>query len=218
MKALGMIELYGYLPAVEALDAALKAANVTLVDTVCVKGGLVTVLVEGDVGAVKAAMDASAAAAERVGTVISVHVIPRPADEVRKMLQHDRQHPGPTGGPGPSAVQENRKTEIPEAPEEKTSGTQELTEKEAEVPAVSEEKMEEAPEPEAGKAEAAEALEAVQQPEAEELTEEALKGMSVAALRRLARTLEITGMSRQEIKFAKKQELIHAILKFAGKE
>ena len=216
MKALGMIELYGYLPAVEALDAALKAANVTLVDTVCVKGGLVTVLVEGDVGAVKAAMDASAAAAERVGTVISVHVIPRPADEVRKMLQHDRQHPSPTGGPGPSAVQENRKTEIPEAPEEKTSGTQELTEKEAEVPAVSEEKMEE--EPEAGKAEAAEAPEAVQQPEAEELTEEALKGMSVAALRRLARTLEITGMSRQEIKFAKKQELIHAILKFAGKE
>lgn len=216
MKALGMIELYGYLPAVEALDAALKAANVTLVDTVCVKGGLVTVLVEGDVGAVKAAMDASAAAAERVGTVISVHVIPRPADEVRKMLQHDRQHPGPTGGPGPSAVQENRKTEIPEVPEEKTSGTQELTEKEAEVPAVSEEKMEE--EPEAGKAEAAEAPEAVQQPEAEELTEEALKGMSVAALRRLARTLEITGMSRQEIKFAKKQELIHAILKFAGKE
>ena len=216
MKALGMIELYGYLPAVEALDAALKAANVNLVDTVCVKGGLVTVLVEGDVGAAKAAMDASAAAAERVGTVISVHVIPRPADEVRKMLQHDRQHPGPTGGPGPSAVQENRKTEIPEAPEEKTSGTQELTEKEAEVPAVSEEKMEE--EPEAGKAEAAEAPEAVQQPEAEELTEEALKGMSVAALRRLARTLEITGMSRQEIKFAKKQELIHAILKFAGKE
>lgn len=63
MNALGMIETYGYLAAVEALDSALKAANVSLVDVVRVKGGLVTVLIEGDVGAVKAAVDASAAAA-----------------------------------------------------------------------------------------------------------------------------------------------------------
>ena len=70
MNALGMIETYGYLAAVEALDSALKAANVSLVDVVRVKGGLVTVLIEGDVGAVKAAVDASAAAAERVGTVV----------------------------------------------------------------------------------------------------------------------------------------------------
>ena len=66
MNALGMIETYGYLAAVEALDSALKAANVSLVDVTKVKGGLVTVMVEGDVGAVKAAIDASAAAAERV--------------------------------------------------------------------------------------------------------------------------------------------------------
>ena len=66
MKALGMIEVYGYLTAVEALDSALKAANVTRLDVVKVRGGLVTVLVEGDVGAVKAAMDASAAAAEQL--------------------------------------------------------------------------------------------------------------------------------------------------------
>ena len=86
MNALGMIETYGYLAAVEALDSALKAANVSLVNVEKVKGGLVTVLVEGDVGAVKAAMDASAAAAERVGNVVSVHVIPRPHEEVEGIL------------------------------------------------------------------------------------------------------------------------------------
>ena len=86
MNALGMIETYGYLTAVEALDSALKAANVFLVDVVRVRGGLVTVLIEGDVGAVKAAADAAAAAAERVGEVVSVHVIPRPDKDVKSML------------------------------------------------------------------------------------------------------------------------------------
>ena len=71
MKALGMIELYGYLAAVEALDSALKAANVSSLGATKVGGGLVTVMVEGDVGAVKASMDAAASAAERVGEVIS---------------------------------------------------------------------------------------------------------------------------------------------------
>ncbi len=86
MNALGMIETYGYLAAVEALDSALKAANVSLVDVVRVNGGLVTVLIEGDVGAVKAATDAAKTAAKRVGTVVSVHVIPRPAEDVKSML------------------------------------------------------------------------------------------------------------------------------------
>lgn len=89
MKALGMIELYGKVAAVEALDAALKAANVGRLDMIKVGAGLVTVLVTGDVGAVKASMDAAVSAAERVGTVISVHVIPRPADMVMHMLLPD---------------------------------------------------------------------------------------------------------------------------------
>ena len=105
MKALGMIEVYGYLTAVEALDSALKAANVTRLDVVKVRGGLVTVLVEGDVGAVKAAMDASAAAAERIGTVVSVHVIPRPASDVERMLK------GPGGGPKTGAAGDGTGTE-----------------------------------------------------------------------------------------------------------
>ena len=86
MKALGMIELYGYLAAVEALDSALKAANVSSLGATKVGGGLVTVMVRGDVGAVKAATDAGAAAASRVGELVSVHVIPRPHEEIEYIL------------------------------------------------------------------------------------------------------------------------------------
>lgn len=85
-NALGMIETKGLVGAIEAADAMIKAANVTLIGKVLVGGGLVTVMVRGDVGAVKAATDAGAAAAERVGELISVHVIPRPHGEVEMIL------------------------------------------------------------------------------------------------------------------------------------
>lgn len=84
--ALGMIETKGLVGAIEAADAMVKAANVYLVGKEHVGGGLVTVLVRGDVGAVKAATDAGAAAAQRVGELISVHVIPRPHGEVEAIL------------------------------------------------------------------------------------------------------------------------------------
>jgi microcompartment protein CcmL/EutN len=86
LSALGMIETKGLVAAVEAADAMVKAANVWLIGKVHVGGGLVTVMVRGDVGAVKAATDAGAAAAERVGELISVHVIPRPHEEVESIL------------------------------------------------------------------------------------------------------------------------------------
>ena len=86
MHALGMIETKGLVGAVEAADAMVKAANVTLIGKVMVGGGLVTVMVRGDVGAVKAATDAGAAAAGKVGELISVHVIPRPHAEVESIL------------------------------------------------------------------------------------------------------------------------------------
>jgi len=84
--ALGMVETKGLVGSIEAADAMVKAANVTLVGKVHVGGGLVTVFVRGDVGAVKAATDAGAAAAERVGELISVHVIPRPHGDVELIL------------------------------------------------------------------------------------------------------------------------------------
>ena len=88
MEALGMIETKGLVGSVEAADAMVKAANVTLTGKVLVGGGLVTVMVRGDVGAVKAAVDAGAAAAERVGELISIHVIPRPHSDVEMILPH----------------------------------------------------------------------------------------------------------------------------------
>jgi len=87
-NALGMVETRGLVGAIEAADAMVKAANVTLVGKEQVGAGLVTVLVRRDVGAVKAATDAGAAAAENVGELISVHVIPRPHAEVEVILPH----------------------------------------------------------------------------------------------------------------------------------
>lgn len=86
MQALGMIETKGLVGAIEAADAMVKAANVTLVGKEHVGGGLVTVMVRGDVGAVKSATDAGAAAAQKVGNLVSVHVIPRPHNEVEGIL------------------------------------------------------------------------------------------------------------------------------------
>jgi len=85
-QALGMIETKGLVASIEAADAMVKAANVTLIGKVHVGAGLVAVMVRGDTGAVKAAVDAGAAAAQRVGELISVHVIPRPHNEVECIL------------------------------------------------------------------------------------------------------------------------------------
>lgn len=85
-EALGMIETKGLVGSIEAADAMVKAANVTLVGKEYIGAGYVTVMVRGDVGAVKAATDAGAAAARRVGELIAVHVIPRPHTEVEKVL------------------------------------------------------------------------------------------------------------------------------------
>lgn len=85
-EALGMIETKGLVGAIEAADAMVKAANVILVGYEKIGSGLVTVMVRGDVGAVKAAVDAGAVAAKNVGEIVSVHVIPRPHTDVEKIL------------------------------------------------------------------------------------------------------------------------------------
>ncbi len=86
LLALGMVETKGLVGSIEAADAMVKAANVSLIGKVHVGGGLVTVMVRGDVGAVKAATDAGAAAAAKVGELVSVHVIPRPHSDVEYIL------------------------------------------------------------------------------------------------------------------------------------
>ena len=86
LEALGMVETKGLIGSVEAADAMVKAANVVLIGKEMIGAGYVTVMVRGDVGAVKAATDAGAAAARRVGELVSVHVIARPHQEVEKIL------------------------------------------------------------------------------------------------------------------------------------
>ena len=85
-NAIGMIETKGLVGSIEAADAMVKAANVKLLGKEQIGGGYVTVIIEGDVGAVKAATDAGAMAAKRVGELVSVHVIPRPHEELDKIL------------------------------------------------------------------------------------------------------------------------------------
>ncbi len=84
--ALGLIETRGLIGSIEAADAMVKAAKVTLIGKETIGGGYVTVMVRGEVGAVKAAVDAGAAAAKKVGELVSVHVIPRPHSEVEQIL------------------------------------------------------------------------------------------------------------------------------------
>lgn len=86
MEALGMIETRGLTASIEAADAMTKAANVTLVGTEKIGSGLVSVIVRGDVGAVKAAVEAGADAASRLGELVAKHVIPRPHSDVEKIL------------------------------------------------------------------------------------------------------------------------------------
>ncbi|MBK9168281.1 MAG: BMC domain-containing protein [Bryobacterales bacterium] len=86
MEALGLVETKGLVGAIEAADAMVKTANVVVTGKEYIGAGYVTITVRGDVGAVKAATDAGAAAARRVGELVSVHVIPRPHDEVEKIL------------------------------------------------------------------------------------------------------------------------------------
>ena len=86
MEALGMVETRGLVAAIEAADAMVKAANVTLIGTEKIGSGLVSVMVRGDVGAVKAAVEAGGAAGARLGEIVAVHVIPRPHADVEKIL------------------------------------------------------------------------------------------------------------------------------------
>lgn len=183
MKALGMIETRGLVASIEAADAMVKAANVSLQCKEHVGGGLVTVMVRGDVGAVKAAVDAGAAAAERVGELVSVHVIPRPHGEVEGILgsccEDSAPPPPPVPQPDPDPV--------PEAP---------VSELEPELLSAAE--VDEEDPAELGVA-------------PEELTPAVLEEMTVVRLRAVARQIGLTSMTRKEIRFAKKEELLDAI-------
>lgn len=227
MKALGMIEVYGRVGAIEGLDSALKAANVSLVNMIRVGGGLTSVFVEGDVGAVKASIDAAAAAAERVGKLISAHVIPRPDAAVREMLDialNDEFNGNKSGSDGNAEPKDQAETGQADASgadalsgktEAVVDAEAEIGESEVVVDAQTEigesegvmDAEAEIEEEETGAAEAHTSA----NPEVHAADYEELEKMTVAQLRRLAREMQDYPLSKQEIKFAKKEDLLMAL-------
>lgn len=189
-KALGLIETIGYLSAVEAADLCLKSANVTLVGLEKVTGGLVTIKVEGDVGAVKAAIDAAKVAVDRRGSLVSIHVIAGPAEELqsiitpqnKKVNTYEKVTATDKDSPEIEKIIETQKDDIQEdVLKEKTSVAEELTVKN---------KM--------------------------SFTKEELVNMKVVDLRALARQLVGIEIDKNQIKFARKKQLVKAILDFYG--
>ena len=112
-KALGMIETKGLIGSLEAADAMVKAANVEIVKQEKIDGGIVTVFVTGDVGAVKAAVEAGEAAAARVGELLGAHVIPRPDAEVASLFEKPKAPPVPTEA---TSTSKETKPRVPRKP------------------------------------------------------------------------------------------------------
>lgn len=170
--ALGIVETYGELAAIEAADQALKAANVELLGCEKVRGGLVNITIVGEVGAVRASVDAAVAAVERLNIQVSSHVIPRPIEDLWKILP-------------------NEDTEKEQKKENKKAEKQEVKQEEKEAEDTKDKTN----------------LTFLEEKEKE------LKEMRVVDLRKLAREVE-TSISRSEIKFANKKELVTALLDY----
>ncbi len=201
MKALGLIELLGYCPAVVALDTALKTADVSFQQISKIDKGIVSLTVTGDVAAVQAAMDAAKAAAEQVGQVLYVHVIPRPHEEVDAMLNPPPAAPqAPT--PQPPSASDAPFGDGAEAVDDVEAAAQDSTEEDEGDPSVQE------------AAELSSDVKAL----LETLTPEVLEGMTVKELRTVARELNITNMTRKEIRFGKKEDLVSSICKYLEQE
>lgn len=202
--ALGMLETYGLIAAIEGLDASVKAANVTLCGFKYVSGGLVTFFVTGDVGATKAAIAAGEIAASKVGKVISSHVIPRPAESTTIIASPTEKPAGRRRGTGIHKRDFPAKAPVKSEPLEKA-------EKES-VPEIAPEKVE--------NVEPVMPAEPVVTQETQETkaetkgyAEEDLRDLKTTALRKIARDIPNIGLSKIEIRDAKKEPLIEAILK-----
>lgn len=203
MKALGLIELLGYCPAVVALDAALKTADVSFQQISKIDKGIVSLTVTGEVAAVKASMDAAVAAAEQVGQVLYVHVIPRPHEEVDAML-----NPPPTTPQAPTPQEMTEMETVEEAQTEAEAPQEPAVEETVDTPQVEVQEpiVEEKEQP------------VEQEAQEETLTPEVLSKMTVRELRTVARDLNITNMTRKEIRFGKKEDLIASICKYLEQE
>lgn len=206
MQALGLIETKGLVAAIESADAMLKAAEVTLLEKTYVGGGLVTVTVTGDVGAVKAATDAGAAAAQRVGELVSVHVIPRPHSDLDLiMVSPNMVKPveALTKAEEISPVAEENKPEPPEANEPEPAKAQEPkpAKPKAAGPVDSDELHKET-------------VDKLVKKNGLEHAMAALDGMKVVKLRNLAREYKDFGIAGRMISKADKQMIIAEFKKY----
>lgn len=199
--ALGMVETYGYIAHVEAADACLKAANVSLIGSEKVKGGYMLVKVTGDVGAVKAAIDAAKAAVEALGLKAVTHVIPRPSQEVQ-MLILSQQVDDKKSISDVEPVKNDEADAVYESYEE--GSTKEIQDD------IKREDREEAQGIRVDKK--------TSKADSSDLDISKLSKMNVAKLRAVARSLENISLDKNQINFGKKQELIKAILGCLEKE
>lgn len=202
--ALGLIETKGLVPAIEAADTALKAAEVKLVACEFVKGGLVTIELVGDVAAVKAAVDAGGEAAARIGTLLSKHVIARPDEYTEMLIYPPDDKKGPYNNDDGKNIKQEEEIEVVVEDVEV-----EITEEETDAPEV--EVVEKIETPEVVETEA-EAIEVAQEAEGQDL-----QSMSVVKLRRLARKTPGIAIQGREISRATKGVLIREINKAMNK-
>lgn len=208
MKALGMIEVYGRIGAIEGLDSALKAANVSLVNMVRVGGGFTSFFIEGDVGAVKAAIEAAEASASKVGSVVSSHVIPRPDQSVRNLLNMNQQ------------LSPKSQKSIDNKTDEKN------TDNLIEDKSISENNSKEdgllpSKDDDAGEKKQDTIIEKKLENKdigvSKATKYDEYEALTVVELRKVARDIEALNLTKQEIKFAKKKELLDAIKKVIEK-
>ena len=187
-STLGLIETYGFIGAVEALDTALKTADVKFVGCEFVKGGIVTILITGDVASVKVAIEASSIAADKLGALLNAHVIARAGEGVWNMVKSKKNPCNKLGKPMSDKNISSRKAEKDktEAPIEEEA---EKTKNEVVI-------------------------------KAEDLTyttRQELEKYKVPELRTMARACKNISLTKEQIKFSKKEQLIEAILMDAGR-
>ncbi|WP_346938572.1 BMC domain-containing protein [uncultured Clostridium sp.] len=214
-KALGLVEVRGYVAAVEAADSALKAANVTLIGLEKIKGGITTIKITGDVGAVKAAVDAARASVESLGTFRTAHVIPRVDSQVQNLFFEGHKKSQEVSIESSSEKSDSKDKEKIEAPDKKKAEASDKEKVETSEVRIVEKVTKE-------KSEVKEETKEVE-PQINKI-EENIKNdfkdhidynsMKVEELRRLVRTLKIPNMTNKQIKFAKKDVLIKTILEY----
>lgn len=225
-NAIGLIETQGLVAAVEAADACLKAANVVLTSFRFTTGGLVCVTVSGDVGAVRASIDAGSAAAGRIGKVVGVHVIPRPADDTTKIIEKIDADTGNTKGDGMSLKELDVKDSVFREGDIEQFYMDEELEEDAEQELEDEEKEEKEDEVDTYySAEefriAADKLRKILNDTQENLSLEEGKGLDdhgVKILRRILRTLPIEGFDKSQISTMRKKALLDVLMDFIARE